>query len=77
MVACFYTVEQWSAINNRSIASALQVSGSGLCNLNLCVTSGGMQKVMYSYLSALLPVVFWSQCVALIALSQTSQKAYL
>ena len=52
MVACFYTVEQWSAINNLSIASALQLSRSGLCNLNLCVTSGGMQKVIYSYLSA-------------------------
>jgi len=43
MVACFYTVvEQCSAINNLSIASALQVSKSGVCNLKLRVTFGSM-----------------------------------
>jgi len=37
MVACFNAVEQCSAINNLSIASALQVSKSGLCKLKtLC-----------------------------------------
>jgi len=44
MVACFHTVEKCSAINNLSIASALQLSKSGICNLKLCVTLGGMQK---------------------------------
>jgi len=42
----FYTVEECSAINNLSIASALQLSKSGLCILKLCVTLGGMQKVI-------------------------------
>jgi len=37
-------VEQCSAINNLSIASALQLSKSGLCNLKHCVTLGNMQK---------------------------------
>jgi len=46
VVACFYTVEQCSAMNNLSIASALQLSKSGLCNLKLCVILGGMQKVL-------------------------------
>jgi len=32
MVACFYTVKQCSAINNVSIASALQFFKSGLRN---------------------------------------------
>jgi len=37
MVACFNAVEQCSAINNLSIASALQLSKSGLCKLKtLC-----------------------------------------
>jgi len=45
-VACFYTAEQCSAINNLSIVSALEFSKSGLCNLKLCVTLGGMQKVL-------------------------------
>jgi len=48
MVACFYTVEQCSAINNLNIASALQLFRSGLCNLKLCVTLGSMQKLLYS-----------------------------
>jgi len=40
MVACFYTVgdEQGSAINILDIASALQLSKSGLSNIKLCVT---------------------------------------
>jgi len=46
IVTCFYTVEQCSAINNLSIASPLQLSKSGLCNLKLCVTLGSMQKVL-------------------------------
>jgi len=32
--------------------SAPQLSKPGLCNFKLCVTSGGMQKVLSSYLSA-------------------------
>jgi len=52
MVACFYTVEQCSAINNPSTASALQLSKSGLCNLKLSVTFVSMQKLLYSYLGA-------------------------
>jgi len=52
MVACFYIVEQCSAINDLSIASALQLSKSGVCNLKLCVTLGIMEKVLPSYLSA-------------------------
>jgi len=52
MVACFYIMEQCSAINNLSTASALQLSKSGLRNLKLCVTLEGMQKLFYSYLSA-------------------------
>jgi len=41
MVACFYTVvEQCSPINNLSIASALKLPNSGVCNLKLCVTLG-------------------------------------
>jgi len=48
MVACVYTVgdEQGSAINNLDIASALQLSKSGLCNIKLCVTLRSMQKVL-------------------------------
>jgi len=46
MFACFYTVEQCSAINNLSIASALQLSKSGLFNLKLFVTLGSMQKAL-------------------------------
>jgi len=34
--------------NNLSIASALQLSNPGLCNLKLCVTLGGTQKVLLS-----------------------------
>jgi len=52
MVACLYTVEQRSAINNLSIASALLLSKSGLCNLKLFVTFVSMQKPLYFYLSA-------------------------
>jgi len=49
----FYAVvEQCSAINNLSIASALQLSKSGVCNLKVCVTLGSMEKVLQSYLSA-------------------------
>jgi len=47
MVACFSAVEQCLAINNLSIASALQLSKSGLCNLKLCVALGSMQKFFY------------------------------
>jgi len=46
VVACFYTVKQCSAINNLSIILALQFFKSCRCNLNLCVTSGYMQKVL-------------------------------
>jgi len=48
MISCFYTVgdEQGSAINNLDIASALQFSKSGLCNIELRVTLGSMQKVL-------------------------------
>jgi len=35
-----------------SIASALQLSKFGICNLKLCFTLGSMQKVLYAYLSA-------------------------
>jgi len=52
MVACFYAVDQCSAINKLSIVSDLQFSKSGLCNLKLCVTLESMQKVIQSYLSA-------------------------
>jgi len=52
MVACFYTIEQCSAINNLSTASALQLSKSDLRNLKLCVTLGGVQKLLDFYLSA-------------------------
>ena len=52
IVACFYAVEQCSAINSLSIASAQQRSKSDLCNLKLCVTFVSMQKLLYSYLSA-------------------------
>jgi len=51
MAACFYAVEQCSAINNLSIASALQLSKSGLCNLKLYVTFVSMHKLLYAYLS--------------------------
>jgi len=44
MVAYFYTVEQRTAINNLSIASALQLYKSGFCNLKLCVTFGACKK---------------------------------
>ena len=50
--ACFHTVEQWSAINNLSKASALQLSRSDLCNLKLCVAFVIMKKVLYFFLSA-------------------------
>jgi len=46
MVACFYTVEQCSAISSLSIDSELQLCKSGLCNLEFCVTLGRMQKVL-------------------------------
>jgi len=52
IIACFYTVEQCSALNNLSTASALQLSKSGLCNSKICVTFGNMQKVILSYLNA-------------------------
>ena len=52
MVACFYTEEQCSAINKLSIASALQLSKSGLCNLKLCVKLGSTQQLLWSYLRA-------------------------
>jgi len=45
-------LEQCSAINNLSIASALLLSKSDLCNLKFCVTFVGMQKLLYSYLSS-------------------------
>jgi len=45
MIACFYTVEQCSAIDNLSIASTLQLSMSRLSNSKLCVTLGDMQKL--------------------------------
>jgi len=38
--------------DNLSITSAVKLSKSGLCNSKLCVTSGGMQKSLSSYLSA-------------------------
>jgi len=52
MVVCFCIVEQCSAINNLSIASAFQ-----LCNLKLCVTLGRMQKFFSLIWLLLLPVV--------------------
>jgi len=53
MVACFYTVEQCSAINSLSTASTLLYNFLSLVfNLKLCVTSGSMQNVLWSYLSA-------------------------
>ena len=54
IVACFLycKLEQCSAINNLSIASALLLSKSDLCNLKFCVTFVGMQKLLYSYLSS-------------------------
>jgi len=58
IIACFHTGEQCSAINNLSIASALQLSKSGLCNSKLCVTLGNMQKVLQSYLSAFATMPF-------------------
>jgi len=77
MVACFYTVEQCSAINYLSIASALQLSKSGLCNLKR-VMSGGTQKVLLSQLNAFATsYAFQAQCFAMTALLQTSQKAFL
>jgi len=50
----FLYSEQCSAINNLSIASALQLSKSGLCNLKLCYIRKHA-KVLLSYLSAFLP----------------------
>jgi len=79
MVTCLYTAEQCSAINNLSIASALQLSKSGLCNLKLCVTLGSIQKVLLSYLRAFSTsyALKSSQCSAMIAVLQTSQKFFL
>jgi len=55
MVACFYTAgdEQGSAINNLDIASAPQLSKSGLCNIKLCVTLG-IGKMLLSLICVLL-----------------------
>jgi len=79
MVACLYAEEQCTAINNLSIASALQLSQSGLCNLKLCVTFASMQKLLYFYLSAFATSYAFSahHCFAMIALLQTSQKTFL
>ena len=41
-----------TAINNLSIASALQLSKSDLCNFKLSVTFVSLQKFLYSYPSA-------------------------
>jgi len=48
------TVKQCSAINNLSIASALRLSKSGLCNFKFCVALGSMQKMFFSFIWVLL-----------------------
>jgi len=75
--------------NNLSIASALliQLSKSGLFNLKLCVASWSMQKVLNLFWMLMQEVLksfllhqlclLNPECVAVIALLQTSQKALL
>jgi len=77
MVACFYTVEQCSAVNSLSIALALQLSKSVFCNLKFCVTFGASKRyLVLSECFCYQLCLSSSQCFAMIALLQTSQKVF-
>jgi len=80
MIAYLYAVEQCSAINNLSIASALQLSKSGLCNLikTVCyIKEHAKSSLVLSECFCYQLCLLSSQYFAMISLLQISQEALL